>query len=121
MRHNETHTALMSYLLRFSVTPPFFAASGQISCARVCFQGIHMKAGGFLNLVFQHRASHIPEAVVATMIPHHALLFLYLSKASFQYFFFFLVVNTYLCLNCFHSISVKKDMYFGSSSDNSET
>lgn len=66
MRHKETHAPTLPYLFKFSVSPPFSAVSSQISYARVCFQGIRVKASGFLNLVLQHRASHTPEVAVAT-------------------------------------------------------
>lgn len=60
------YSATLPYLLKLSVNQPFSAVSGQILYARVCFQDIHMKANGFLNLMFKHIASHLLEKTVAT-------------------------------------------------------
>lgn len=102
MSHKETPASTLAYLLKFSVIPHFSAVSCQISYARVCFQGIHMKASGFLNLIFQHRAPHIPEAVVATYgaVPPSPLPTPVKSMFSglFSLLIFSLAMNSYLCL-----------------------
>lgn len=98
VRHNETRAPTLPYLLKFLASPPFSAASGQTSYARVCFQGICMKTSDFLNLVFQHRASHIPEAAVATYSATPPSLPAPFKSIFSSTVYFFLVMNSYLCL-----------------------
>jgi len=98
VRHKETRAPTLPYLLEFSVSPPFFAVFGQISYASVCFQGSRMKAIGFLDLVLQHRISHISEAAVATRgagPPSYTCQKHLFSTVSF---ICFLVMNSYLYL-----------------------
>lgn len=97
--HKETHAPAPSYLIRFSVSPPFFAFSGYISYAILCFQGIHIKAIGFLNLVSNADLLILLKQQLLPMVQHHFLLFLHLSKAYFQYYFICSFFSSYESLS----------------------